>query len=365
MTEGKIFLVGPSGDRLIPMTETGYATEDVLQVLLSQYPDLLPGDQIDPEAPRRWLFVAREVGVPGAEHETGRWSLDHLFLDQDGVPTFVECKRATDTRARREVVAQMLDYAANGTEYWSIDRLRQAAAETAQAQGTSLDDQVEMLLEGGEETDVEAYWNTVESNLQDGRVRLIFVADRTPAELRRLVEFLNEKMHDVEVLAVEVKQFLGKEQKALVPRVVGLTEAARRKKSSPTRQHVTRHEFIAQLPADTVGVFEQILDEAGKRGHTIYWGTKGFSLRAFLKGEQRLISFMYGWPEGKLDFYFGQLPLSAEDAWEMRRKLMDFGIFTPSGQHTLKVDVKTAPAEEIGKMYDFVLTQMDEITQRY
>ena len=40
----------------------------------------------------------------------------------------VECKRASDTRTRREVVAQMLDYAANGTQYWPIDRLRQAAA---------------------------------------------------------------------------------------------------------------------------------------------------------------------------------------------------------------------------------------------
>jgi len=46
-----------------------------------------------------------------------RWDLadgvlDHLLLDQDGIPTFVECKRASDTRIRREVVAQMLDYAA-------------------------------------------------------------------------------------------------------------------------------------------------------------------------------------------------------------------------------------------------------------
>jgi hypothetical protein len=42
------------------------------------------------------------------------WSLDHLVVDQDAVPTFVEVKRASDTPARREVVAQMLDYAANG-----------------------------------------------------------------------------------------------------------------------------------------------------------------------------------------------------------------------------------------------------------
>ena len=56
--------------------------------------------------------------------DQNRWSLDHLFLDQEGIPTFVECKRSTDTRARREVVAQMLDYAANGLQYWSMERIQ-------------------------------------------------------------------------------------------------------------------------------------------------------------------------------------------------------------------------------------------------
>lgn len=47
-------------------------------------------------------------------YRDSRWSLDHLVVDQDAVPTFVEVKRASDTRARREVMAQMLDYAAKG-----------------------------------------------------------------------------------------------------------------------------------------------------------------------------------------------------------------------------------------------------------
>lgn len=62
-------------------------------------------------APRRWLLVSREWGVPREEGGGGHWSLDHLFLDQEGVPTLVEVKRSSDTRLRREVVGQMLDYA--------------------------------------------------------------------------------------------------------------------------------------------------------------------------------------------------------------------------------------------------------------
>lgn len=40
------------------------------------------------------------------------------------MPTFIEVKRASDTRSRREVVAQMLDYAANGSRFWAPEQLR-------------------------------------------------------------------------------------------------------------------------------------------------------------------------------------------------------------------------------------------------
>ena len=35
-----------------------------LQTLLEKNPVLLPGDQISPDDPRRWLLVAREMPVP-------------------------------------------------------------------------------------------------------------------------------------------------------------------------------------------------------------------------------------------------------------------------------------------------------------
>ena len=47
--------------------------------------------------------------------------LDHLFLDQDGVPTIVETKRSSDNRLRKEVVAQMLDYASNALIYLPVE----------------------------------------------------------------------------------------------------------------------------------------------------------------------------------------------------------------------------------------------------
>lgn len=116
---GKIYLLDAS-DELRPMDETLYESESLLQELLAKHPDLLAGEQIDRSEPRRWLLISREMAVAADEDGPSRWSLDHLFLDQEGVPTLVEVKRSTDTRIRREVVGQMLDYAANAV-HWKVE----------------------------------------------------------------------------------------------------------------------------------------------------------------------------------------------------------------------------------------------------
>lgn len=86
------------------MQQSDYDTEDMLQNLLAQYPNLMAGNLIDDVNPRKWLLISREYGMPDKEDSYDRWSLDHLFLDQDGIPTLVEVKRSNDTRIRREVV---------------------------------------------------------------------------------------------------------------------------------------------------------------------------------------------------------------------------------------------------------------------
>jgi hypothetical protein len=74
---------------------------------------------------------------------------------------------------------------------------------------------------------------------------MVFLSDSIPSELRRVVEFLNEQMDPAEVLAIEVKQYVGKGLKTLVPRVVGQTEAAR--KQPIKRKQWSKDEFFAVL----------------------------------------------------------------------------------------------------------------------
>jgi hypothetical protein len=155
------------GDRLIAMTEQSYAAEDVLQKLLEDYPELLAGDV---EGESR-LLISREAALASDDVAGGRWSVDHLFVDQDGVPTIVEVKRSCDTRIRREVVGQMLDYAANAVVYWRLGRLRAMFEQACEKRGSSGPAALAAFLGSDDEAEAEAFWEDVKTNLAAGKLR--------------------------------------------------------------------------------------------------------------------------------------------------------------------------------------------------
>jgi hypothetical protein len=280
------------GSTLIEMTDQPYDAEDVLQTLLADHPDLLVGEQ-DGDQRKRWLLVQRELGVGDEPDAASRWSLDHLFLDENGVPTLVEVKRSTDTRIRREVVGQMLDYAANAASYWGIDRIRSAYETTRNNAGRDPDEDLASHL--GPDGDPERFWQDVATNLHAGRLRLVFVADVIPRELRRIVEFLNEQMSRTDVLAIEVRQYVapGTDMVTLVPRLIGQTEAARdtkRAAAGRTRNRWTERDLIDTIRATNPGppgermvrVYEFLRD----RGARPSWGTGAIASVTMWLGER-------------------------------------------------------------------------------
>ena len=220
-----IFLISPD-NALTELSQSPYESEDLLQRLVADHPKML-GSALGADG--ALLLIQREYAVPDSSDGASRWSLDHLFLDRDGVPVLVEIKRASDTRARREVVAQMLDYAANGVAYWPVEGIVEAfKAECAQR---GVDPDSELLNFLGTD-DPESYWKAVEANLRSGRIRMVFLADQVSKELRRIVEFLNEQMRPAEVLAVEVVQYANPNgTRTLVPTLLGATERAQSAKS--------------------------------------------------------------------------------------------------------------------------------------
>lgn len=127
----------------------------------------------------------------------------------------------------------------------------------------------------------------MELNLREGKVRLLFVADELPKELRRLIEFLNQQFTRIEVLGVELRQYVGQGLKALVPRIVGQTESVRQGKersasasrSIAPRPLMDRNSFLAACPPDAHRVINAILDSAPRFGYQLKWNPKSFSLQ--------------------------------------------------------------------------------------
>ena len=266
----RIYVMNEEGS-LEPLTEKSFDTEDVLQALIADHPELLDGEQIRPGDPRRWLLITREMGIADAADSGNRWSVDHLMIDQDAVPTLVEVKRSSNSEIRRSVVGQMLDYAAHATKTMEMPAIRR---DFETSHGDNADDVLLELLQPDADANpdaiVEAFWDHLAINLAAKRVRLLFVADRIPDELARVVEFLNEQMPRVEVLAVEIKQFQGVTLRTLVPQVIGRTAAAEAPPGddrSPRRTRLTMEQFYEQLPDQAaVHAAEKLIAAAKERG---------------------------------------------------------------------------------------------------
>ena len=203
------------------------------------------------------------------------------------MPTLAEVKRGSNPEIRRTVVGQMLEYAAHA-QTWRVDELRRAFEESCSARGLDPDDELAWLLQAEEAPDADRFWRQVVTHLTAGRLRLLFIADDIPEPLKRVVEFLNAHMQEIEVLAVEIKQFRGGSMQTLVPRVFGRTAAAPATASGRAgeRRKLTRESFLEALPTETArDVAVRLLAVAERQGASLNWGTGSVSVRVYVEGK--------------------------------------------------------------------------------
>lgn len=221
-----------NGNALKPVDERAYQREDELQKLLSNNPNLIADDAQNSE--HRYLLINREVGVPDRQDSGSRWAIDHVMVDNNCVLTFVEAKLSHDQRARREVIAQMLDYVANGVRFWTITDLRTSLQNRLQSIGEDEDGAIQDLTYpyglGSDQ-----FWEQVSNNLRAGKIRIVFLADELSDELLRIIEFLNEQMHPAEVHGFEIKKYLDGDSQIYMPQFYGKTSETERKKEAGTR----------------------------------------------------------------------------------------------------------------------------------
>lgn len=371
-----VFLMQGDG-KLVEMIEQQYASEDILQQIVAKYPNLLAGENGAVAGNRKWLLITREAAVSADEQCNGRWSLDHLFVDSGGVPTLVEVKRSADTRIRREVVGQMLDYAANAILYWPIERVRLMFEEQCEAESRDPEACLQELLAGT--CDVESFWRSVKTNLQAGRIRMVFLADQIPTELRRIIEFLNTQMDPAEVLGIELKQYVGSDVKTLVPSLIGQTAEAENRKSQAARERRKWDEpsFMAELglntDAESVSVAKKILDWITPQVTRVWYG-EGRSSGSFVpilnhQGVDHQLFAVWTYSSVEIYFQYYKAPFySEEKRKELANRLNEINSVSISGEMLTKrpsisLAILKDPADlkKLFAAFEWMITQIKEL----
>ncbi len=339
-----------------------------LQELLEKNLNLLPGDQIRPEDPCRWILLKREMPVHDPDSGSKRWNIDFFLADQNGIPTFVECKRFRDTRSRREVVGQMLEYAANGQFYWDHETIRKAAEETVP---DDIEDAVKSLEPDTGETS-EDFFAAIENNLKEGQLRLVFFLEEAPSELKSIVDFLNRQMERTEVLIVEARMFEADGIRIVVPSLFGYTEQARRIKKVVTVSERRRawnetdffEEAESRLTEEQLSAVRRLYEFFVDKGLYIKWGT-GFHVGSYNVVAERILSksFLTVGTDGNLTLNLGWIH-GSEIADTFRERLRNE---VPKALNYQLPEVMKYPAIRIDDWYTHVrelLSAIDELLKQ-
>jgi hypothetical protein len=310
--------VTTSEEALVPLETQGYAKEGDFQRLLADNPALL-ASAVDPGGESsQWLLVDRELPIKAEDSDAGTWSLDHLFIDANAVPVLVEVKRSSNPAARREVVAQMLDYAASFSADWSADRLRGRFEErTSRSLGTSTIE-MDAFLTAASLDDEKQLWDNVQTNIETGKLRLLFVADRLSPTLVRVIDYLNAQLRTAEVLGVEVMRHVPATTGGPVvyqPLVRGRNSAIAQRKAPSQRR--SRDDFDqavrAHLGEGVLAAVSSLIEKAEGMGAFVTLGTSeerpGLSLNFHTNGGPPVYSpfRLNSGPKDKLIIRMGRL----------------------------------------------------------
>ncbi len=192
--------------------EHGYVKESDLQQILADSPDLIPTGELG--GGRKSIKVAvREAGLPGSGFT------DIIGIDESGNITVVETKLAKNPEIKREVIGQILEYAAYLWQkpYEEFDEIIQK-----KTKGSHLLDLMGKVEKENEEWSAEDFREAVETNLKEGRFALFIVVDEINEELRRTIDYLNSKnFADLELYALELKYFEEKGLAVVLPQLYG------------------------------------------------------------------------------------------------------------------------------------------------
>ena len=245
--------------------EEGRVREELLEQLVHQHPEIIPIADIEP-AIAPLISVCRQLPTPAGQ-------VDNFWVTPDGGIVLGECKLVRNPQARREVIAQALDYAG------ALARMKYEELETAVRQGLgSATASLWSFVSEVSELEESQFTDAVQRRLESGRFLILIIGDGIQEGAEALVSRLqlHAGMHAVLAL-VELSIWRIDGRKLIVPRIPLRTTLVERgivivdvgggaridaPKPSGTTQSAPRtlseDEFYARLEANRPGLPAQL-----------------------------------------------------------------------------------------------------------
>ncbi|MCC6679347.1 MAG: hypothetical protein IT445_00445 [Phycisphaeraceae bacterium] len=281
----------------IPYDERHF-TEDQLQALLFQYPDLLPASEIEPVF-EYLIPVCREL-------PTAVGPLDLLYLTAEGNLALVETKLWRNPEARRSVVAQLIDYTKELAR-WSYSDLCDAVRRAKGNTDSDGDPLVSLVRDEVDDLDESDFHDLVSRNLRLGRFLLLIVGDGIREDVEHMAEFLQQTPqlgYTLGLIEIGLHRLkTGSDDSLFVqPRVVARTKEViravveiRNRAEKDVQVEVslpppgvmpddggpiTEEQFLEWLvqednPPEVIEFAHWVIEQAGKHDLIIEWGSSG------------------------------------------------------------------------------------------
>ncbi|PJA31772.1 MAG: hypothetical protein CO187_07570 [Zetaproteobacteria bacterium CG_4_9_14_3_um_filter_53_7] len=280
-----------------------FSTEDAMQAAVHHSPELVLSGipEINPEfCPDMpgLLSLGREIPL-----STG--PIDNLFIDVNAVLTFVECKRYCDSRLKREVYPQALNYASdlqNILVHYNRSAFHEAFADlisSAQGGGYGSIEAVlgalakDPILEGKNLTEWRRqFLERLEYNIKSGVCRVVLLCAPAPnnafnyravRNLMQLMSFSEHSSSRYDLVLMDLREerdeLISKiiwRRYAALPQIPLIAESIRDTSIGIDKMK----EREASLPSESRVLLQQFLEALSEQGFMAVENTSGYALKS-------------------------------------------------------------------------------------
>lgn len=253
----------------VPADLSSYENEEELELLLLNDTSLIPGGE--------GAAAVTQFPLAGG-------AVDLLCMDEHGTITLVECKLKTNREIRRQVMGQVLAYAAALAELSTDDVLtrfdkRLATMADKDPRGLAARDVAAALsTSAGHEVSRDEVAASVQANLDKDAVRIVIAVDRVVEELRSVIEYLSRHLPpQIQLIALEVGQFQQDDVRLLAVNSYGNEVDLQTAVTTSSHKHKwTRAEVVEaseKLPEVEKLLIARLFEHADYRGAVFNGGT--------------------------------------------------------------------------------------------